>query len=186
MQRRGAPRGTSCPRDWAPSKLTERPVISSPAEKARPEPVRTTTLMASSIWASKRLSTRSRFVGWVSPFIRSGWLKVISAMPGSWIATSNPRKVPVCMGASWRSGSGDYGRRASKGQQDQAGSNGQDCQGRRSIQRLQPRGNRGGPTSLPSGHTLRSIGSAPQTFRASLRTASSSCWNRALKAASAR
>ena len=49
-----------------------RPVTSSPAEHALPEPVKITTRTASSIWAWSNVSTRSRFISWVIPLSRSG------------------------------------------------------------------------------------------------------------------
>ena len=93
--------GSACPRPMSGTSClpvlpsSGRPEISSPAEKALPEPVRTRTRTASSICASVRTSTRSRFMPCVMPLRRSGWLNVMSPMPGSCSATSKPRKVPV-------------------------------------------------------------------------------------------
>src|SRR3990172_6676606 len=84
--------GTSASAPWP---CTGRPVMSSPAEKARPDPVITTTRTASSIWDWSRVSTRSRFMPWVMPFSRSGWLNVMTAIPGSCSVKSKPRKLPV-------------------------------------------------------------------------------------------
>ncbi len=68
--------------------------MSSPAQKARPEPVITTTRTASSICISTRASVRSRLVACVVPLRRSGWLKVTVATPLGAVATSKPRKLP--------------------------------------------------------------------------------------------
>src|SRR5437870_4307600 len=79
----------------APSPPSGRPEISSPAENALPNPVMTMTRTAWSICASVRISTRSRFKPCVMPLRRSGWLNVMSPMPGSCSATSKPRNFPV-------------------------------------------------------------------------------------------
>ncbi len=74
-----------------------RPVMSSPAENARPEPVITTTRTASSICASVNISIKSRLNPCVIPFNRSGWLNVTTAAPLSSSAISNPLNVPCCI-----------------------------------------------------------------------------------------
>src|SRR5262245_33584717 len=68
--------------------------MSSPAEKARPEPVKTTTRTESSICAWSSGSTRSRFIAWVMPFGRSGSLDGTSAIPGWCAESSKPVSFP--------------------------------------------------------------------------------------------
>jgi hypothetical protein len=60
-----------------PSLGRGRPLISSPAQNARPLPVITTTRTRSSICACVIVSMRSRFIGCVVPLSRSGWFMVI-------------------------------------------------------------------------------------------------------------
>ena len=67
--------------------------MSSPAQKARPVPVNTTTRTASSIWAWSSISTRSRFMPPVHAVHRSGRSKVTGRMPGSERSVSNPACV---------------------------------------------------------------------------------------------
>ena len=77
--------GTSIFSSPVPSRY---PFRSSPAQKARPVPVNTTTRTRSSICAWVSVSIRLRLIAVLMPFMRSGRLNWISAMPGSSSETS--------------------------------------------------------------------------------------------------
>ena len=72
--------------------------LTSPAAKARPRPVKTTTRTQSSICAWARNSISSRLQRWVKAFRVSGRLKATRAIPGSCFSTSKPSNLPVSIG----------------------------------------------------------------------------------------
>src|SRR3954452_3762851 len=73
--------------------------MSSAAQKARPEPVTTTTRTASSIWNWVNASVMSRFIGWVVPLRCSGSFIVTVATPWSVVVTSKPLNLPSMPGS---------------------------------------------------------------------------------------